>query len=302
LLTALAFVIAVRANPRLALLSALTTLFIALLCVTTGKFAARYVAFATPLLLAALAHTRSRTAALLSIVISLGWLGFTARAPEQANDDWRGAADFLRAQRQPDEMVLLISGHSAPILNYYWPQNDSQEWVALQQDPVLDVRHALDYDRVTPMLNHALAGKSGVWLLTWQDAVSDPSNITRTLLRRQSHLLQPDRDSRDFHGLRLQHYRFEQPWRTMPESLAALALRSTVRSAACAGWDVNRCTRRRPVWRNSKSPASGAGIRMPRCPSICRCRCDCWMPGKTCGRRSINSWPQTGCLPCGLTG
>lgn len=218
---------AARSRLRLALIAALSMVFIALLCIVTGKFAARYVAFATPLLLAALGHTRSRMSAGLALAASLAGLGLARAAPESANDDWRGATGFLQTRLLPGEVVLLVSGHSAPMLQYYWPQGEEgRAWTALQQDPVLDVRHALDYERVAPLLNTALAGARGAWLLTWQDEVSDPSNITRALLRRQSHLLQPESDNHDYHGLRLQHYRFEQPWQRIPETLNALAPRS----------------------------------------------------------------------------
>jgi Dolichyl-phosphate-mannose-protein mannosyltransferase len=224
----LALLIGLAGNKRwLAIYALLTVLLIALFCSVTGKFAARYVAFAVPPMLAAAAGVRLPRAASLSvigIVLATGAAGVwqLRTAPDYDNDNYRDAVRFLRAELGSDEAVIFVSGHASPALAYYWPEGEGTRWHALPDDPVLNIRNALDYASAVPALNRALAGKRGAWLLLWQDVVIDPSTVTQTLLRRQAHKLQPDRATSEFHGLRLLHYTFDAPFRPLPELLPAL--------------------------------------------------------------------------------
>ncbi len=223
-------------------ITAFSIIAIALFCVATGKFSSRYPAIIAPLFLAgagmALATPSGRAeggaaavrGSAMQLVARVAWAGVVALfgfgllqmhiSPLYANEDFRGAAAYIKANRQPDEPALLVSGHFAPVFAYYFG-NDG--WVALPDDPVLNVNNMLHYDSAVPALNAALQGKAGAWLLLWQDDVIDPTGIVPALLRRQSEALMPALDSVEFHNLRLQRYRFFQPFAPLPAPLPAMA-------------------------------------------------------------------------------
>ncbi|MCS6849273.1 MAG: glycosyltransferase family 39 protein [Anaerolineae bacterium] len=200
-------------------------------CAVVGKFSPRYPSIIAPIVLAtigvaiAVAAKRGRMAQALARAgfASLA-LGFSAglltlrTSPLYANEDFRGAVAHIRARLQPDERVLLVSGHFAPAFEYYWT-GAPDAWIALPPDPVLNVHNTLTYTSVVPATNAALAGMGGAWLLLWQDDVIDPTGVALALLRRQSQAFAPQPDTPQFAGLRLQHYRFFQPYRPLPEQI-----------------------------------------------------------------------------------
>ncbi len=223
-----------RGLRRLAVISALTLVEVAVFCAVTGKFAPRYAALAAPFvatIAAALTGGRVRLpaarfvtlvrAAAAGAVLAACLVGLAALRvdPAYAYEDYRGAAAYLRANVPTDETVLLVSGHLAPVFRYYY---GDAGWAALPPDPVLNVRHTLDYDSAAPLLNAALNGRRGAWVLLWQDDVIDPIGIVPALLGRVAHRLQPDRKVNEFHGLRLWHYRFDAPYSPIPAAIPPL--------------------------------------------------------------------------------
>jgi len=232
-----------RRAPTATVVGLLAVGVITVFCAVVGKFAARYVAFAIPALLAgacAVRLPRGAMAVATTAVLALagGFSALTLAAPAYANTDFRGAVRFLRQNLAPDEVVVLVAGHVAPALTYYWPEEQNERWFALPDDPVLDVRNTIDYEAAVPVLNRALAGqgtpddgagnpritvessalagRGGAWLLLWQDDVIDPASTTRSLLARRSIAGQDGANAAAFHDLRLLHYRFAEPWRPMP--------------------------------------------------------------------------------------
>jgi hypothetical protein len=155
-------------------------------------------------------------ASVAAIAIASAWCAQATVAmagdPSLPSEDFRSAAAFLRARVQPDEIVLLVSGHFAPVFAYYY---GPAGWSAIPDDPVLDIARTLHYRTAAPALNAALEGKRGAWLLLWQDQVIDPSGIVQTLLIQQAG--GADFDTREFHGLRLLHYTFH-PYRATAEA------------------------------------------------------------------------------------
>lgn len=196
---------------------------IAAFCALTGKYAARYSAIVAPLLavavgmaLGAATRHRTRLATLTgAICLMLAALGVWAwRAdPLYANEDFRGAAAYLRVHAASDERVVLVSGHFAPVFAYYY---GDAGWIAVPDDPVLNIRHVLDYDLAAPYLNRDLAGASGAWLLEWQQDVIDPTHIVTELLRRQARGRWYQEHTPAFHNLRLRHFRFARPYQPTP--------------------------------------------------------------------------------------
>jgi hypothetical protein len=223
---------------------------IAAFCAITGKFSSRYPAIVAPLALtsigAALSFSRDTSPAMKAALGAIAGLATTIFAfglvqahtnPIYVNEDFRGAAAFIRANKQHDEGVVLVSGHFAPVFEYYWAKDDGrwtigdQDWLALPDDPVLNVNNTLTFTSTAPAMNAALAGRGGAWLLLWQDEVIDPTGLAPALLRRQSQNLGPQLDTTEFTGLRVQHYRFFQPYESLPEFLPQMQSQFEANSA-----------------------------------------------------------------------
>jgi hypothetical protein len=92
-------------------------------------------------------------------------------------DEWRELAAFLRAQLEPQELVILVSGHAWPVWHYYAPDLPT---LRLPEIDVLDVEAVLDFANTVDPLRTAFAepaGKAGAWLVGWQEDVVDPTGI-----------------------------------------------------------------------------------------------------------------------------
>jgi len=119
--------------------------------------------------------------------------------PALAHEDWRGAVAYVEAHRSEGEPVILSTGAIAPAWLYY---GRADGLLPLPDDPLLDVRHVLNYGNTAPVLNEALARAPGVWVVGWLDAVTDPTGIVEALLGDLgdgSHIP-------GYHGLNLDHY------------------------------------------------------------------------------------------------
>ncbi len=100
--------------------------------------------------------------------------------PAFTKAQWRELAAYVRQERTADETVLLVSGHAYPAWDYYAADIPP---VRLPAMDVLDVDARLGFG-VGADLAAALAGKSGAWLITWQDDVVDPVGFVPYFLDR----------------------------------------------------------------------------------------------------------------------
>ena len=117
-------------------------LAILLLSYRTPKFNPRYLMLASPALVLLLAGgltlpftghywrsaphgIASRLVAVLALLAVVSVFLVADRNwfvdPAFTKDDWRGAVAAVRAQLQPDEAVVLVSGHALPAWRYYAP-------------------------------------------------------------------------------------------------------------------------------------------------------------------------------------
>ena len=116
---------------------------------------------------------------------------------------WRDAIGYMYAHRQPDEAVLLVSGHAYPVFDVYAPPELGIERARLPEIEILDVNQVVGWQDAAAALNK-LADKGGVWLFLWQDEVIDPAGVTVLLLDRYA---QPE-PVPDFPFIGVRHYRF----------------------------------------------------------------------------------------------
>ena len=144
--------------------------------------------------------------------------------PAFAREDWRGAAAFVEAHRTDagelppsthlcpctrssasgrGDIVIVETGSAAPAWIYYAGQ---ENLLPLPQDPLLDVRHVLHYTNTAPLLNQHLANRSGVWVISWLDHITDPTDIVVTLLAQ----IGDEQPVPQFHGLNLRYFKLKQ--------------------------------------------------------------------------------------------
>jgi hypothetical protein len=131
--------------------------------------------------------------------------------PRFLKADVRGAADHVRTHIAADEAVVLVSGHMAPVWNYY--AGDLPQ-IRLPAIDVLDVNAVLSY-AAGDRLADGLAGRNGAWLILWQDEVVDPNGIVADILEQAG---QEVTVKRSFWQMRVRHFRWTPgtPFRGQP--------------------------------------------------------------------------------------
>jgi len=112
----------------------------------------------------------------LFVLPALSW---TLGHPEQVKDDWRSAVRTVEARKGSQEVVILTSGFALPAYQVYAATTKP---IPLPAIPVADVRYVLDYEAVAPVLNQALRGVHGAWLVQWGDEINDPAQVTAAAL------------------------------------------------------------------------------------------------------------------------
>lgn len=172
------------------------------------KFNPRYLMVSSPAFLIAMAgglaellHLRVLPVLLISIVLGPFLLSDYNLYfdPAFTKADFRGVAHYIREHQQPDETVILVSGHMYPVFSYYFGDNG---WVSLPPLRILSTRDVLDL-KVGEKLNEILRGKRGVWVVLWQDEVVDPNGVVLKLLEKYA---RPAPVAASFWHVRLRHY------------------------------------------------------------------------------------------------
>lgn len=184
------------------------------------KFNARYLMIASPpfflLLSAGLASlfslARRRNIFAVFRVASFAIFGFlvftSAYADYNAYFDpaftkasFRQVARLVESRIAPDEAIILTSGHFFPAFNYYF-RGDAPT-IRLPDEPTLNTERVLGFDTAN-VLNSALAGKRGAWVVLWQDEVVDPNGFVPMLLSSRG--VEEKITGTGFYQVRLRHW------------------------------------------------------------------------------------------------
>ncbi len=163
--------------------------------------------------------------------------------PAFTKAQWRELAAAVRAQIAPGEAVLLVSGHASPAWDYYAPDIPRTR---LPDIDILDVNAVLGFN-TGAQLGQALAGKSGAWLVAWQDAVVDPAGFVPYYLDRAG-AEQPVKQA--FWHLGLRHWRL-RPDATYPAGANPAHVQSANfdHKLALLGWDDPQDDQLTVYWR-----------------------------------------------------
>ena len=144
------------------------------------------------------------------LFIAFSW-GFSLRnwffVPEFSKDDFKAVEQFVRERYTPGDTVLLSSGHLFPVWQYYFgPDN----WTPLPEMETLDVNRVTDFSIISQM-EQALRGKSGAWLVQWQDEVVDPNGVIPLLLDSSAKRVEDEFHYGNFWGVKLAYWQLPQP-------------------------------------------------------------------------------------------
>jgi len=120
--------------------------------------------------------------------------------PAFSKAQFREVARYVTSHAEPDETVVLTSGHMSPVWDYYAPQLERHR---IPDMDILDVSATLGY-HTADELNRVLAGKRGVWTVLWQDSVVDPNGFLAEFLGEAGEEQMVDES---FWQVGLRHYR-----------------------------------------------------------------------------------------------
>ncbi|MFN8439867.1 MAG: glycosyltransferase family 39 protein [Caldilineaceae bacterium] len=113
---------------------------------------------------------------------------------------WRELAVYVKQHIQPNEKVVLVSGHAWPIWHQYAPELPV---IRLPNIEILDVNSVLDYETVASAFREQLGDAQGVWVVYWQNDVVDPNNMVPLALELHA---QEEPFEAQFWQLHLKHY------------------------------------------------------------------------------------------------
>jgi uncharacterized membrane protein len=100
--------------------------------------------------------------------------------------DLRAVAHYVQAHATPDDLIVLIGGHSYPAFTYYY---EGPLPVLPMPDKLLpDTRAPIDV-RALETLDRALAGRQKLWLVLWQAPLADPTGLITDELEHTYHRL-----------------------------------------------------------------------------------------------------------------
>jgi mannosyltransferase len=118
----------------------------------------------------------------LSLALPLASIGSLMRLytdPSLARPDVRSVVQYIEAAEQPTDAILLIGGHQAPAFNHYY--RGSATVIPLPPDLLPAAQSPLDAT-VLSQLKTIVQEHPRVWLVQWQSALSDPTNVVADTL------------------------------------------------------------------------------------------------------------------------
>jgi hypothetical protein len=120
--------------------------------------------------------------------------------PAQQRPDVRDVAAYIRANQQPDDIIVLLSGHQSPVFMYYYDGTTKGVPIARIPDSIMPpAQSPLDY-RVARQLEDITRGQARLWLVLWQRELADPTDVVTNVLMSKAKRLGV---GRDFQGMQL---------------------------------------------------------------------------------------------------
>jgi hypothetical protein len=94
--------------------------------------------------------------------------------------DFRGVADYIQEHDSPKDAVVVVAGYAAYTLDYYY--DGPAKLFGLPLDSrILDTRASLDLHALQ-ILEKQTQGYNNLWVVLWQERLSDPTNLIGSTL------------------------------------------------------------------------------------------------------------------------
>ena len=150
-------------------------------------------------------HPASCILHLASCILLTGWLALTVPAlARQAQGTWavgltdewhprpdfRGVARYIETVDAPEDAIVVIGGYAAHTLDYYYDGPAHLFGLPLNAR-VLDTQRPLDLRALTT-LQQQTASADRLWLVLWQDTLTDPTALVLSTLVDACHRLPVD--------------------------------------------------------------------------------------------------------------
>ncbi len=118
----------------------------------------------------------------LSLALPLASLGSLQQLytdPSLARPDVRSVARYIQNSELPSDAILLVGGHQAPAFNHYY--RGEAAVIPLPPDLLPAAQSPLDA-RSMSQLKSIVQAHPRVWLVMWQNQISDPTDIVEDTL------------------------------------------------------------------------------------------------------------------------
>ena len=106
--------------------------------------------------------------------------------PSLARPDVRSVVRYIEAHEASGDAIVLIGGHQAPAFNHYYRGQSAV--IPMPPDLLPAVQSPLDARALTTLAAIA-AQHARVWLVLWQNEISDPTNVALNALLDQAQRL-----------------------------------------------------------------------------------------------------------------
>jgi mannosyltransferase len=111
--------------------------------------------------------------------------------------DFRAVTQYIEQHAGPDDLIVLVGGHSYPAFDYYY---DGSLPVVPMPDKLLPTtQHPIDLKSLK-IHNEAIVGRQTLWLVLWQESLADPTGLVMDEIEQTYHRLGV---GREFHQIAL---------------------------------------------------------------------------------------------------
>jgi hypothetical protein len=100
--------------------------------------------------------------------------------------DFRSVARYIESQATPDDLIVLVGGHSYPAFVYYY--RGPLPVLALPDRLLPTTREPIDV-RALETVDQAIVGRQKLWLVLWQATLADPTGLITDELEHTYHRL-----------------------------------------------------------------------------------------------------------------
>lgn len=173
------------------------------------------------------------------------WVMWLGQNWHQADPAFVAAQSAIQRSSQPDEAVVFAPANPYVELASRAPTEAAWSWNATRA--LAPNQAALDFHTANQWLNEAVAGKMGVWLVTYQSFAGDPADTLRTLLQRQAHLLSPAASQTFSRTYEITHFRFDAPYQPITSTAPFAAATVDAAYGKQVGLSTSGCAQLRPV-------------------------------------------------------